>query len=72
VFNLDVPADDSLLLLNVITTPIVKQRKKRAPRSSVPVVLPEERRFTHSYLTDGYRTAPILKEEPKMKKKATL
>jgi ferredoxin-NADP reductase len=32
-------------------------------------VLPKERRFTHSCLKDGYKTAPILKEEPKMKKK---
>jgi hypothetical protein len=53
----------------VPTTPIVKQRKKRAPRSTVPVVVPEERRFTRSCLKDGFRPKPVLGVQPKPKKR---
>jgi hypothetical protein len=68
LFALDVPADEPLSL-NVIATPVVQHRKKRAPRFDVPIVLPEERRFTRSCLQDGYRPTPILDDQPKLKKK---
>jgi hypothetical protein len=65
ISDVDIPVEDFV----VPATSIVKQRKKRAPRSTVPVVVPEERRFTRSCLKDGFRPKPVLGVQPKPKKR---
>jgi hypothetical protein len=67
--NVDFPTEDFAVPSIDVTTPIVKQRKKRAPWSAVPVVVLEERRFTRSCLKDGFRPKPVLGVQPKTKKR---
>jgi uncharacterized Fe-S center protein len=48
----------------------ISKIKRRRAKSTASLVQPTERRFTRSCLkTDGYRPAPILAMQPKIKKK---
>jgi hypothetical protein len=69
IIDVDFPSKDFAVPSVDVSTPIVKQRKKRAPRSTVPVVVSEERRFTRSCLKDGFRPKPVLGVQPKPKKR---
>jgi hypothetical protein len=69
IIDVDFPSEDFAVPSVAVSTPMVKQRKKRTPKLVAPVVVSEERRFTRSCLKDGFRPKPVLGVLPKPKKK---
>jgi hypothetical protein len=58
--------DSAGLTMVFVSTPVLG-KNKRVRKVDTPVVQPQDRRFTRSYLKEGYRPAPVVEVQPKKK-----
>lgn len=68
--NFDNPAEMDPPVMPVFSSSPVIQSKKRQRKKIVPIVQPEDRRFTRSCLkTDGLQSKPVINSVVRSKKK---